>query len=488
MKKTLAFLLLFALLLSLSACADPVIGAPQGAEPVPGDDAEAAGAVIELRGDSVSYPGKGVAVQGSTVTIGAPGEYTVRGTLADGRIIIDLREIPGKVSLILDGADITCLTDSAIYVAQAKEVNLVLAAGSENRVVSGAEADLPAWKDTNSGAAIFAEDDLDIQGEGSLAVYGYLNSGVVCKDDLKLKGGTITVLAANNGLRGSESVTVSGGVISVEAGNDGLKASSAKKAGKGFVLIEGGELSVTAGGDGVSAETELTVAGGSVTVTTTGDPAAKSCKGLKGKTGVTLSGGTVTVVSQDHAVRSQAGMTVSGGELTLKSVQGKGLAAEEELLVSGGTLFVTAADDGLVSASAVTVRGGELEIRAGADGIQGGKKGTGFAASVGTVSIEDGRVLVSAYNKSVDAKAGFTLTGGTVFLCGGGSLSADCRVPHLLASVSGKGGETLRVDGGEELQAVYDYSSVLYAAPGLESGKSYTLQTGSQKQTLEAQG
>ena len=253
MKKLLSLILLCAVLLSLAACSDPAIGEAPAEAPISADSSLAPEAVIELKGDSVKCSARGVAVSGSVVTIGAPGAYTVRGTLSDGRIIIDLKETPGKVTLFLDGADITCLTDSAIYLLQAKELNLVLAAGSENRIVSGTEADLDSYNEMRQGAAIFAEDDLDIQGEGALTVLGYLNNGITCKDDLKLKGGSLSVLAAGNGVRASESVTMSGGTVDIESDNDGLKTSSAKKADKGFVQIDGGTLTVVSGGDGVSA-------------------------------------------------------------------------------------------------------------------------------------------------------------------------------------------------------------------------------------------
>ena len=483
MKKNLIALLLSGLLFILSACADPIVGAPAD------DGASSADAarVIELQGDSASYSGGGVAISGSVVSIGAPGEYTLRGTLNDGRIVVDLRESPGSVTLILDGADITCLTDSAIHIEQAKNLELVLAAGSDNRVVSGTEADAAVWSDAVTGAAIYAEDDLTISGEGSLQVFGYRNSAVTCKDDLTVTGGRLALHATNNGLRGSESVTLTGGTVSIEAGKDGLKSSSADKAGKGYVLIEGGTLAVYAGGDGVAAETELTISGGSIAVETTGDPALISCKGLKAKTGLTISGGEISVFAQDHAIRSQAALTVSDGSIYAESKQGKGINAEAELLIEGGSLTVRAADDGLASAGAVTIREGLLDVRAGADGIQGGKKGTGFGDTVGSVSIEGGLTTVSAFNKPVDAKASFTLRGGTLFACGGGTLSPSAEIPYLLGSYSGDSGLSIVFnDTALRLQAAYPFSTVIYADEALSEGQSYTLQLGEQALELTA--
>ncbi|MBR5343967.1 MAG: carbohydrate-binding domain-containing protein [Oscillospiraceae bacterium] len=486
MKKIFSLLLILALLLSLAACADPVIGEAPADKPLSADPAELPEALIELKGDSVSCKANGVSVKGTTVTIGAPGSYTVRGTLSDGRIVVDLKENPGKVSLYLDGADIRCLTDSAIYLAQAKELNLVLVAGSKNTVTSGTTADFDTYDETRQGAAIFAEDDLDIQGEGELEVFGYLNNGITCKDDLKIKGGSLTVTGANNGVRASESVTVTGGSLVVTARNDGVKASSAKKADKGFVQIEGGTVQVLAGGDGISAETELRISGGAVTVETNGDPAEKSCKGLKGKTGVVISGGTISVAAQDHAVRSVAALTVSGGELTAESAQGKGLAAETELLIEAGTVSVTASDDGLASADTVRIAGGELNVVSGADGIQGGKKGTGFTAEVGTVVFEGGVTRISAFNKPIDAKAVLRIGGGTVFACGSGTLRPESELPYLLYTAEGHAGDELTLNVGAEhaLHAAYLYHTVFFVGEGLSEGQSVRLQAGSQ--SLEA--
>lgn len=480
MKKLLTCLLALALFFALAACSDPEIGGESGAnEPASRPDA-----VITLSGDGASYDGGGVAIDGSVVTIGAPGEFTLRGTLNDGRILVDLKENPGKLVLILDGVDLCCLTDSAIFVAQG-EVELVLAAGSENRVVSGTEAQLAAYDETSTGAAVYASDDLTLRGEGSLDVFGYINNGVACKDDLKIKGGSIRVTAANNAVRASESVTVSGGALTLDAGNDGLKASSAKKEGKGFVLIEDGSLAIRAGGDGVSAASELTVSGGTVSVETSGDPALHSCKGMKAETGLTISGGTVSVLAQDHAIRSAAALTVTGGMVAAKSLKGKGMSAEQALLIEAGTLQLSALDDGLVSGVEVTIRGGEVTVFAGADGIQGGKKGTGFQSETGTVRIEGGRVLVSAGNKAVDAKAQFTVAGGTVFAAGSKLSLPAGEQPYLLGQLAGQAGDTLSVSG-QELQAAYAYATVFFTDEALREGESYTLSAGGQSRALTA--
>ena len=137
--------------------------------------------------------------------------------------------------------------------------------GSENIITSGTEEMLATFDDNRSGAAIYAEDDLDIRGPGKLTVNGYINNGITCKDDFDLEDGTVEIFSANNGIRGSESVEIKAGILTVTCGNDGLKATSSK-AGKGFVSVLGGTVSLSCGGNGISAVTDVTVSGGNTVI------------------------------------------------------------------------------------------------------------------------------------------------------------------------------------------------------------------------------
>ena len=484
MKKILVCLLAALLALScFTACSDTVIGASNDGSTGAGGAEEA----ITLNGDSAKYAGGGVSINGSTVTISAPGEYTVTGKLDNGRIIIDTGDDPGDVTLTLDGADITCLTDSAIYVAQAKNVDIVLAPGSTNKITSGTEADLEKADGTASGAAIFAEDDLDIKGEGTLQVCGYINNGITCKDDLDIKGGTITVLAANNGVRGSESVSITGGELAVTAGNDGIKSTVADKAEKGFVEISGGTVAIASAGDGISAETWLDISGGDIAVSTTGDPTAVSSKGIKANTGFTVSGGSINVTSTDHALKSAVGMSIIGGSFTLSSTDGKGISAEEDIVISGGDFNVIAVDDGIESATAVTIEGGSFSVVAGNDGLKAGEKGTGFEEKVGAVTINGGSLNISAYADPIDAKAQLLVNGGSVLACGTSksikNFSGDSAQTFAACSISGSSSDTLQITAADgtalaSMAAHYSFNTVLFSFPELLSGSEVTVSAG----------
>ncbi|MDE7226040.1 MAG: carbohydrate-binding domain-containing protein, partial [Ruminococcus sp.] len=90
---------------------------------------------IKLNGDSAEYSGNGVSVDGSEITIYQEGIYKLSGTLNDGQIIVNAPD--AKVQLILDNADISCSTSSAIYGIDSKKIFISLAENSVNTLADG---------------------------------------------------------------------------------------------------------------------------------------------------------------------------------------------------------------------------------------------------------------------------------------------------------------------------------------------------------------
>lgn len=421
MKKLLLIALLCAAVL-LSACGGKT------AAPAETGSEENAQTRIELSGDSASISGGGAKVSGSTVTIASGGEYRVSGSLNDGQLIVDTGDDAMDVRLVLDNAEIRCSTGAALYEKQAKNLYLSTEKGTINRLISGTEADLASYDGLRDGAALFSEDDLKLDGEGTLEIFGYLNNGITCKDDLDIKGGTLQVLAAGNGVRGSESVEIKGGETRITSGNDGLKSSSADKEGKGFVNVKGGTLQITAQGDGISAETVLTVSGGSVTVEAQGAGLEQSSKALKAKTG---------------------------------------------LLISGGTLELRAVEDAISCDGDIAVSGGEISLFTENDGLQAGEKKSG----AGDITVSGGTLTISAERRALNARGSLKLSGGTVLGFIGTEKQAEpAEGSFLLISFLGAAGDRLSLNGAELAgEAQCAYVTVFYTDASLAAGESYEL-------------
>lgn len=344
MKKIIVFILLAAVL--LCGC-DATIGSANGQ--ITGDGA----GVITLTGDSAKITGGGAKVDGSTVTISAAGEFTVSGKLDNGRIVVNTGDDAGKVIITLDNAEIYSLDGAAIYVEQARNLRLNLAKGSKNVLSSGVALSSMLPDDTASGAALYSKDDMDIEGDGELAIYGYINNGITCKDDLDINGGSVSVTALNNGIKGAESVEIKGGAVSVTSGNDGIKSTCTSKAGKGYVNISGGAVNISSVGDGIQAETAVSISGGAVCITA-GEDGIK-VGGETDSAAMDISGGMLLVASFADGLDVRGRLTVSGGEVltlgTSKRIKGFSPDSTQPFIqttFTGGkdVLFTVAIDGG----------------------------------------------------------------------------------------------------------------------------------------------
>ena len=481
MKKILVLILVSVLLLSAFSGCGTVTGSNDisSVSTVSGPDK------ITLTGNSAKYSGTGVVINGNVITINAEGEYTLTGKLDDGQIVINTGETAQSVYLYLENADITCLTAPAIYVLQAKKLHVVLPEGTSSRIVSGKESDMDHFDKNASGGAIFSEDDVDIEGEGALEIFGYINNGITGKDDVQIEGGTVSIEAANNGIKGSESVTVSGGTLSVHCGNDGIKTTSADKEGKGFVQIDGGTVVLETGGDGISAETELIVNGGNLSVTSTGDSLLASCKAIKANNTITINGGTITLSADDNTISSNEAVFITDGVIEAVSASRKGIHADEKITIAGGSIRIRSVEDGIQTRGDIDISGGTIRVSSDEDGIKAGDKGDGTAAPVGTITISGGDAEIFATGDPMEAKLSILCSGGSVFGTGSPKnpkgLDPASKQAYVASSVSGKEGDTLRVSGGTaefSTEAERDYNYLFFTSPDLVSGQEYTVESG----------
>ena len=346
-----------------------------------------------------------VLIDGQTVTITQEGTYQIAGTLDDGALIVESGE-NAKITLVLGGVSIKNTTGAAIQIGTADDVTIELAEGTTNVLQSGEEVDIAAATESEeaSGGALQSKADLKIKGKGSLTVLGYLNNGIHCTKDLKIKNGNISVTALGYGIKGKKSVTVSGGTVTVTSGKDGITSDETENEEKGFVTIEGGEIIITSAGDGVSAETTLTVTGGVISIISGGgsanaqqktdnmrgwwdfdnsasDDDSASCKGLKAGKALVISGGSITIDAQDDALHTDGDMTISGGECIL-STGDDGAHAELSLTVLDGKITVLTSYEGL-EANQITLAGGDLDITASDDGINANGGSDGFSGGFG---------------------------------------------------------------------------------------------------------
>ncbi len=260
---------------------------------------------ITLTGDGATISGNGAYTVDGNVVITNAGYYVVTGTLTDGYISVDAYD-SSKVFIMLDGVEISCSDDACIRVDQADKVFLTLAEGSQNSLTSASSYCTEALNDGTDGA-IFAHDDLTINGTGSLTVDAQYRHGIAANDDLVITGGTITVTAEADAIHANDSLRIKEASVTVDAGDDGLVTSNEEE--NGYFYIESGMLDITAADDAIHTTGDITIAGGSITIDAGDD-------GIHSDSNVFISNGSILIEDCYEGIEA-LNIDVSGGDITI---------------------------------------------------------------------------------------------------------------------------------------------------------------------------
>ncbi|MBQ4043596.1 MAG: carbohydrate-binding domain-containing protein [Clostridia bacterium] len=378
---------------------------------------------IELSGNTATASSTGVKIDGSTVTITAENTYILCGTLEDGQIIVDAPD-SAKLQLVLEGVSVHSSSSAPLYIKEADKVFLTLAPGTVNTLSSG--EGFTAIDENNIDAALFAKQDLTVNGEGALSVTSPAGHGIAAKDDLVFTGGRVTVQSASHGIDANDSVRITGTSLTVDAGKDAIHVENSDDDTRGFFYMADGTLSLEAEGDGIHAGVCAQIEGGSIdilagggsvngevhssagfggfmgggrggktppggfggmsgfggtggTQSSTSSEDAASMKGIKAAGDVRILGGTITVDAADDALHANGSLTVGGGTLTL-STGDDGIHAEDTLTVTAGTVRIETSYEGL-EALHIAVSGGDIKLTATDDGLNaaGGTDSSGLS-------------------------------------------------------------------------------------------------------------
>lgn len=364
-------------------------------------------------GGVVSNPSN-LTISGENVTITASSEISVSGESTSGQLAVNVdktAEPEGKVVLNLEGLTLSNSSAAPIYVeAIGDEVQISAKNGTTNTISDGtSHTDTYVDSDGNTNTvngAIFSRDDLKLKGKGTLIVNGNTEDGIVCKNDLKIWNGNITVNAADDGIRGNDSVRIGDpdaadySSLSVtvntnngSSGGDGIKTNSDED-GKGYVTINGGTVNIDSYADGIQAEQTFTMNGGELNITTyQGSNFTGSASGGNGgwgggmggndgnsnKTDISAKGIKAVGVYDEAGTTWQSGgdLIVNGGTITIDSSDDS-LHCGGDMQLLGGSMTLATADDGAHSDHALTIgsTGGDYDapyvnITKSYEGIEG---------------------------------------------------------------------------------------------------------------------
>lgn len=380
-----------------------------------------AATAITLSGDTATVSGSGAYANGGSVTIASAGYYDVTGTLTDGSLIVDAGK-NAKVFLRLNGVTITCSDDAAIRVNQADKVFLTLAEGTENTVTSGETYSEAALADKTDGA-IFAHDDLTINGSGALTVTAAYKHGIAANDSLRITGGKITVTAPADTVHVNDSLHITGADITLSAGDDAIHSDTS-------VAILGGSITVNTCCEGIEAP-EILIEDGAITVTST-DDGINAC-------GTETSDGSLP------------GVTINGGTVTLLNSSGRdadGIDSNGNIDINGGLVYISLVGDG-----------GNCALDYGSE-------------NGGACRINGGTVVACGSSTMLEAMSGNSAQPSLLYA--GTTQAAGTEI-------------TLQDSSGETLltyAAPNSFSAVLVSCPEMATGSTYTLTLGDTAQEI----
>lgn len=491
-------------------------------------------AEISLSGSSGTISDTTRGSSGSDVTISSKGVYHVTGSSDGASIVVNDSTKSGNIYLILDNVSMKSSSKPCIIVEAGDKV-IIQCVGSNSLSFEPSDVSI------KTDAAVYSENDVTINGSGSLDISSGLH-GIVCKKDLKVTSSTLSVKAGSIGLKAASSLRIGGGKINVEAGHDGIQLSDKKNSS--YLYFEKAELTMKTGYDGISVKGGddskdfsgyVALNGGKINITTASGAGSEqsknnetSQKGIKTDGKITINSTELTISAADDALHGNSDILLESGNITLSSSD-DGITAAGLLTINGGTIKVTKSYEGLEGAD-ITINDGDISITSSDDGLNtaGGSDSSqsndnnpwSGKGSDAKLTINGGRVYINASGDGLDSNGSIYITGGTTIVEGpsrndngaidkgdvsgciasitGGTVLAlgssgmavnfdsgsQCSA---LVTLSGKAGDEIKADDGSgfSFTASKSFECAVYSSPSLEKGKTYTLSAGSASAAMD---
>ena len=325
--------------------------------------------VITLSNNDISIDGSGASVKNignvNTVEIGSEGAYRITGSIDNGRILVNAKD--SNVNLILDNANITCLSSSPIYVYKSNSTMITLVENSLNTLSDGEIYDFQdeysSSADEEPNSCLYSKSDLILSGNGSITVNAKNNNAITSKDNLYIENVNITVNAKNHGINGKDSNVIKNSNIEITSGGDAIRSTNDTDTTLGFIRIENSAITIDAGEDAIQAETDLIIYGGSYDI-------AANEKGIKAVGNLLLDGAEMNIIAKDDAIHANENIKIASGNYTLKT-EDDAIHADATLTIDGGNINILGSYEG-IEGNNIVINDGNIEIVSSDDGINAG--------------------------------------------------------------------------------------------------------------------
>lgn len=384
---------------------------------------------------------------------------------------------------------------------------------------------------------VHTTNDLVVEG-GALTIEA-VNNGLKGKDSVTVTGGSLSIRSGGDGVKSDDTagpetgwIAISGGEFTIESAGDGVQAETA-------LTITGGSFDLRAGeGSANVTHSEESGWGRPDSNWDLEEMSETSTKGLKSGGDMTITGGAFTVDSRDDTIHAGGSIEISGGSFSLSGGD-DGIHADFSLTIKEGVVNVLTSYEGL-EANQLFIQGGTVNVTSTDDGLNayGGQNNMGGGWGGGThktteekpvLRITGGTLTVDAKGDGLDSNGDLLVEGGLIIVNGpagsgngaldhGAENGGQCSVSGgtILAlgasgMAEGFGQESTQYSfrygfessfaAGEELTItdskgevlfrhtlVKSGNSVVFSAPELADGETYTLRVGGQTAEITLSG
>lgn len=437
--------------------------------------------------------------------------YTLSGSSSDGGFY---NEGAYKATVELNNLNLTNMSavysGAAVHIQNSKRIKVKPLNGTTNTLVDAAGG--------KQKGCLYIKGHAEFAQKGTLNVTGNVKHGIKTGEYFSIKNSTINILSAvGDGINCEQFFLMESGTITINnVADDGLQCD-----------IE----DTTVGSTGETADHEdedsgnIYINGGTLTMNITG----VACKGIKSEGNIAISGGDITVTTSGigtwdtedletkaaACISSDANITISGGTLNLTSTGsgGKGLKCDSLLTVTGGTMVIKTTgglyyNNGTTENTNYTGNTDEVDSKyySSPKGIKAGTKtesgsgwyvtytyAGGIVISGGKISvstsgrnaegieskstfvINDGEVVINAYDDAINAASDLTINGGLVYARSTNNDGIDANgnvyLKGGLVYAIGASSPEVAIDANsEEQKKLYVQGGTIVAIGGLESG------------------
>ena len=185
---------------------------------------------------------------------------------------------------------------------------------------------------------------------------GNHEEGVHTTGGLVISNGTLNVNSVKTGIKGKNYVDILGGEVSVNSQKDAIKATNSKEEGYGWARITGGTVKVIAGDDGLKAIRTVEIADGALNI-------EKAREGVEGQY-INIFGGAVSVNSIDDGINASLKDPLPDGQEAEDDPTPDGQPQQEPSGSVGGARDTTEVID-----AAINISGGQVTVNVEGDGI-----------------------------------------------------------------------------------------------------------------------